>query len=666
MFPQNPYIVGNSVGDSPAFVGRANVLREVVRILRHPHQNAIVLFGQRRIGKTSVLQELDAKLFKEDYYPIYFDLQDKAQWPLKQVLQELALEISDVLQKGKPDLGAFPETTFHEVWLPDVLNNLPPEKSLVLLFDEFDVLDDPKSEQAGAVFFPYLRDNLLSIDLQRLNFVFVIGRKIDDLNNIVLSLFKSIPTKRVSLLHKEDTVKLVRLSENNQTLNWADDAIEKVWQLTNGHPYLTQCLCSRVWENIHDKSPDKAPPVILKDIEIAIPDTIAASYGMLAWLWGGLPPAERVVASALASAGEKVMTEIQLEHLLKENGVQMMVRELQNAPRLLQDWDLIEPDVGGGYRFRVELLRRWIAEHKPISQVQDELDRIEPVAQAFYEAGRHLYANRLLEEALDSLRQAVSLNQNHTGANLLLADILIAQNQADEASEILEQLYKYQPVVTRPKLIQALLILAQISDNEDEQLKFYERVLSLEPKQLEAKSGQQKIWQQRGDETYNKGDFKDALDTDSSMKLKLLKKICEMPRLMGEEEIVLTVRMAKEWDGTQEHICEALDLTHGSSICRKFKPINKDEEKILKKFDSLYAEYELAIELCDIPPDQDVKIRMKMKYGTYEKSIHSQEVVENNSLPIGAAYLFKRPKIIERITHEEKNYSGFIFCGIES
>jgi hypothetical protein len=60
--PINPYVAGNPVGDSPAFIGRADVLREVVRVLRRPQDNAIVLYGQRRIGKTSILQHLAAQL----------------------------------------------------------------------------------------------------------------------------------------------------------------------------------------------------------------------------------------------------------------------------------------------------------------------------------------------------------------------------------------------------------------------------------------------------------------------------------------------------------------------------------------------------------------------------------------------------------------------------
>ncbi|RKZ92611.1 MAG: hypothetical protein DRR19_03735 [Candidatus Parabeggiatoa sp. nov. 1] len=102
MFSTNPYVAGNPVGDSPAFIGRADVLRDVLRVLRHPEENAIVLYGQRRIGKTSVLQELEAKLPKEGgYHPIFFDLQDKAQWPLARVLQEFAQKISDKLKKAK-------------------------------------------------------------------------------------------------------------------------------------------------------------------------------------------------------------------------------------------------------------------------------------------------------------------------------------------------------------------------------------------------------------------------------------------------------------------------------------------------------------------------------------------------------------------------------------
>ena len=60
--PGNPYRAGKPVGGSPVFVGREDILRSVLRMLESPGENAIVLYGQRRIGKTSVLQELVERL----------------------------------------------------------------------------------------------------------------------------------------------------------------------------------------------------------------------------------------------------------------------------------------------------------------------------------------------------------------------------------------------------------------------------------------------------------------------------------------------------------------------------------------------------------------------------------------------------------------------------
>lgn len=73
---------------------------------------------------------------------------------------------------------------------------------------------------------------------------------------------------------------------------------------------------------------------------------------------------------------------------------------------MLQDWDIIEP-ADDGYRFRIELLRRWIAEYKPLNQVQEELDRIEPVANNLYHAAFGLYRNGQLETVFSLLRQAI-------------------------------------------------------------------------------------------------------------------------------------------------------------------------------------------------------------------------------------------------------------------
>jgi hypothetical protein len=265
----NPYMAGKCVDDS-SFVGRIDVFQKVENILLDSQRNAIILYGEQRIGKTSVLLKLKTKLSKKGtYIPIYFDLHQQAQKHLKDILWELAYDIMEETLGGTPDLGDNPENTFRKNWLPDFLNNLPREKMLVLLFDEFETLVEFKYGQLNIALCHYLHD-LLNIFPQRLNFVFAIGDKGDDPIHIAPSLLKGIPLKCVDRFNRNDTIKLIRFSETNNTLNWIDDAIEKVWQVTGGHPYLTQRLCYQIWDDIYDKNPNKLPTVSLRNVETAI------------------------------------------------------------------------------------------------------------------------------------------------------------------------------------------------------------------------------------------------------------------------------------------------------------------------------------------------------------------------------------------------------------
>ncbi|MEO0771092.1 MAG: ATP-binding protein, partial [Cyanobacteria bacterium J06649_4] len=424
----NPYIAGNPVGGGDAFVGRIDVLREVVRTLRNPNEDALLLYGQRRIGKTSVLQELKCRLSSEgSYFPVYFDLQDQASLPFRVLLTELSICIREELSLNIPDLTEENyEAEFKNVFLPSVIEQLPEDSSVVLLFDEFDVLDHPKKEQSSAAFFPYLRQ-LLSSFSQRLQFVFVIGRRPDDLTNLTTSLFKATRSYPVSLLSREDCIQLIKLSEANKSLMWSDAATNKVYNLTGGHPFLTQQLCQEIWEQSHQNSQNITLKVSEKDIDDAIPATLSGARQALEWLWGGLNPAERIVAAALAEAGARPINRTELESILQKSGVRILIGELQNAPQVLEDWDLIQEKTDG-FEFRVELLRRWVADRKPLSREQEEIDKIQPLAETFFQTAYGIYSVGELDEAIPLLKKAIGFNPNHLRASQLLSEIFLAQS----------------------------------------------------------------------------------------------------------------------------------------------------------------------------------------------------------------------------------------------
>jgi tetratricopeptide (TPR) repeat protein len=534
----NPYIAGNPVGAGSAFVGRADVSREVARVAASPHENALVLYGQRRIGKTSLLQELTARLSHDGpYRPIYIDLQDKAALPLPRVLEELAARIAQGLgQPAPPRWGEDAERAFRDDFIAGMLDAIPTDVSLVLLIDEFDVLDSPVEAQAGASFFPYLRA-LLSLNPQRLRFVFVIGRRPEDLSSLTLSVFKGIKSLHVSLLPPEEAAQLVRLSERDGSLEWSDEAVARVLALTGGHPFVTQQLCQLIWEQAYTDTDETKTPASVQaaDVEATAPVAIRSATNALEWLWDGLGPAERLVASTLAGAGPTAITQDGLEKRLSDSGVRILIGELQEAPRILQEWDLIER-VEGGYQFRVELLRRWIAERKPLARVQEEMDRIQPVAENLFQASQGLYRGGQLDQAVINLRQAVVMNPNHVRANQLLAEILLAQGAVAEARQLLERLFEYQPAAARPRLVQALLLQAQAAGQDEERIGLYDRALQVDPSQPEAKSGRQRIWRERGEAARAAGRLDEALEAFRR---------ADLPEQVAEVETVLQQQRLK-------------------------------------------------------------------------------------------------------------------------
>jgi tetratricopeptide (TPR) repeat protein len=505
----NPHVAGNPVGGSAAFVGREDVVRAVVRALGEPKNQGIVLYGQRRIGKTSILQHLVAILpERTGHVPVYFDLQDKAAESLASVLSDLAGDIAAALSLPDPSPSLDVEAWFRDEWLPRVLAGLPDDVSLVLLFDEFDVLADVEAKQAATALFPYLR-RLLERNSPRLRVVFVIGRNLDDLENVAHSLFKGMPSCQVSLLSREDSERLIRLSETTGALRWSDEAVATAWALTHGHPLLLQALCSHVWAGAHEG--DTARPTGVADVNAAAELSLGTTRSAFEWLWKGLPPGKRVVAAALAKAGPEAIFEEDLHRILHENGVRVIIRELRDAPRMLIEWDLLEEPAPGQYQFRVELLRRLISRYKPLARVQEDLDQLDPTAELLYRTGEAYYRKGDLDTATARLQEAVALNPNHVRASELLADILISRKDWLGARRLLEPLYETQPAVARARLVQVMVAQAEVAVQESERLDLYMSIGKIERSQT-AVEGIRRIWRERGHRARDAGNLAAAID----------------------------------------------------------------------------------------------------------------------------------------------------------
>ncbi|MCB0368024.1 MAG: tetratricopeptide repeat protein [Bdellovibrionales bacterium] len=493
----NPYITGNPVGKKSAFVGREVLLQKVIKLLAHKSNNAMIIYGQRRIGKTSILERLVSELSNTSiYHPVYFNLENKAEMPLARVLKELVKTIAYELNVSSIDPSLDIEESFCKTWLPNILSELPDKHKLVLLFDEFDVLADPQTEQAASSLFPYLL-NVINLKPSVLNFIFAIGRNVDDLSNSALALFKAADREIVSLLAEAEMKDLIRISEREESLLWDESALEKIWRLTSGHPFLTQAMSFEIWDKKHSQNFKNIPIVHEKDInEIVITKVLETNKNKLDWLWSGLPSAEKFVSSVLAQSGPDPINLEKIEELLYEKGVRIVIRELQNAPRQLEKWDILEGS-DTGYRFKVELLRQWIKKEKPLDEVRKELNSLEPRAARLYQLASDDFHGGQLDTAIEFLEQALSSNPNHTDANLLLSNIYLEKKSFERARHLLESLYENQPAQARPRLVQVCLEQARLAVDENEKLNLYSRVLQISPQNKTSLNGKSQILRNR-------------------------------------------------------------------------------------------------------------------------------------------------------------------------
>jgi len=334
----NPYIAGPSVTGA-AFYGRKDVFRFVNESLSQPQHRVIVLYGQRRIGKTSILLELPRHLPSDEFSCVYFDLQDRAKHPLPGVLHQLAVKIAQSLSIPEPPKSSSDDENYlQDHFLPSVYQVLK-GKRLVLLFDEFDVLEEtPKiKDAASATLFPYLQ-RLITQETQ-LAFIFVVGRRIDELPARFQAIFKEARYMRVSLLRGQDAVELITQPAKGQ-LSYTPEAVDAILSLTAGHPYFTQAMCFEIFSRMQHLGEKQVTP---NDVYAIIAKTIESSKVGLVWFWDGLPQAERLFLSAVAQITEEgnIATESAIREILNRYDLFLLQIELRRVPGRLIEWEML-------------------------------------------------------------------------------------------------------------------------------------------------------------------------------------------------------------------------------------------------------------------------------------------------------------------------------------
>ncbi len=612
---ENPYVAGNPIRGDKGFFGRQDTLDWVRRELQKPNTNSLVLFGQRRIGKTSLLLQLERIIKTENFLPVYFELHDQTSRSLNIVLTNLARSIRKTVrfELPIPTVRDDPGDFFQNKFLKSLYDHLEKNCRPVVLFDEFDVLDQPIDNRsstqptAGTELFPLLC-RLIAEDT-RLAFVFAVGRRTEDLTLDFKSTFKASSSHEIWVLDQADAEKLVRQAEENNTLRFTDDAVTRILSLTHCHPYLTQLLCQRIWDRAHTNNSSIIPVVDSLQVDASIPDALAAGQGGIGWLWEGLSPAEMVYASALveiADEGKIISEEDVVKVLSNHNTWRLFTSEVEAAPTTLVKRRILERvDDKRKYRFAIELLRRWIRENKPLLDVQNELDKIDPIADTWFKHGEGFFNQGKYNDAVRYLSQAVQKNPMHFYAQLKLGEAYIKCGEEEKAIVPLQKAYELDRNRAHLLFLRTLKTLAKklyTKAEYDEALKACVKVLELSPNDGEMQDLSKSIYEKRGDSALEKTAYLEALEcyqkAENKEKSEQAKKLHQSKIIKTREREAKKLEKDRRWTDAKyiygKLVSEALDDASRQGWQERYQFCEKEE-----KLAHLYAESVKALEEGD-------------------------------------------------------------------
>ena len=493
---KNPYIIGRPIYEKELFFGRDSLFNFIDANLNNG-EKVILLQGQRRIGKSSVLSQIPNFVGGDKFVFVDFDLQDRARLTLAEVLEKLATEIIRNLQLKqdniklplKTELEANAEI-FSKIFLPQVFENLG-NKNLVLLLDEFDVLSNYNPASAIEHFFPYLQ-SIISNHPQ-LFIIPVVGRRLDDMENL-LNLFRRAPNQEIGLLHEESATQLITKPAEG-VLEYQPDAIAAILELSAGHPYFTQVICFQIFQ---EAEAEDNWQVRSADVDNIIVDrAIESAEGGLTWFRDGLPIPERVIFSAVAEAQRiAAMKPAQVLKepltLLKEYGVVPTESLFQAADRLVE-WgflDLVESlesplEKVPRYKVKIELVRRWLLKRYSLRSEIQELEELSSEANRFYKlATDWRQKSATLTDAITRYEQVLEINPNYFKALFELAEAYLEAENFSKAVEFYQRRYKVNPILAEYGLVESLLGYGQ-KLMEQKKWKIakeqFEEVLNLDP-----------------------------------------------------------------------------------------------------------------------------------------------------------------------------------------
>lgn len=363
---RNPYTIGDPVVGKQ-FAGREDIIRKLQEYwLLTNNPQSIVLFGHRRMGKTSILLNI-ANLLGSKVKLAYVNLQGVGE--TSQGLADVLISITDAISitldvppPADEDLFNSPYRTFKR-YLHQVVTKL--DGALIVALDEFEQIEELMS--GGYIPKNFMKRLRAMVQMNpKLAFALAGLHTLDEMTQDYFHpFFASIIPIRVGFLTQGATRQiLANPGDEDFLLDYQPEALDRIYELTHGQPSLVQrvgfLLVRRYNELTFETGRPQKNIFTIEDVKAVIDNPDFYSHGRYYFtgVWDQAArgaKGQQQILTALAPHKQEGLT---LPALSDATGID--TPEMQTALETLERHDVVKRDGDNRWQIAVELLRRWL------------------------------------------------------------------------------------------------------------------------------------------------------------------------------------------------------------------------------------------------------------------------------------------------------------------
>lgn len=399
---KNPYNAGEKVTDPKMFFGRADYINNLVGVMHSSQSKQVIIYGQKRSGKSSVLYWLEQKLKESGAFcanqfsmaDLIRDLREVTFY--YQILYEICEGLEEAEDEGQeipkfeiPSFKGFedenptnPLLTFKKYMkaFKKACRQTPgwENKLIVVLIDEFTYIYSYIKQ--GRIDDSIMKQWKGIIQDQNSSFAAVlVGQDVVPYfakESYASNAFQIIDKVKLNYLEEKDARKLIEdpIRDENGQSRYAEGAVDLILAYTAGSPYYIQMLCGELVNFMHDRKAIIATTADVTEVaDKLISNLNDSDFDNL--ISGGdsnefeefSDDAILAVLYRIAKLTENIefCNRHDIVNFYKDDNLlpdeeEIVVRIIKN----LEMRDIIEAK-NGRYRIKVKLFQKWILKKKP-------------------------------------------------------------------------------------------------------------------------------------------------------------------------------------------------------------------------------------------------------------------------------------------------------------